>query len=565
MLQGLLLTMGMVNMCAKRRKYFAVPFQTEQYWKSLRQHAELRLKLRLESSRRRTHERYPASLQATHREMSVREIELEMQNDELRTAQAALKNSGELYNRLYDQAPVGYISMDARGIIIQSNLTASALLGTAPEMLPGQPLTRFIVPEDQDIFYFLRQRLLDRDASCSAVLRMKKGEVDVFSAMLEAKLSQEHFGPGVVLLVLNDITERTVAAAQLHASEERFRGAFENSSMGMIMADMAGRWVTVNRALCEMLGYTAPELLAVGYLKLTHPDDLANSVQFGRRLCSGEISSYRIEKRYLHKDGHAIWTILSATTVCGAAGLSRQYVGMVEDISVRKLALETLEKSHEQLRQFIAHQERVKEGERIRIAREMHDELGSVLTGVKAHLSVALIHDQRNGGTLQARLEDACALLDTATAAVRRVITELRPSVLDQLGVWAALEWHAEEVCARAGLVCRTHIPPETVLLELDPERSTALFRMLQEALTNVVRHAAATRVDVRVTHAASSIRMEVEDDGTGIDCESLLTANSWGLAGMRERARHFGGDIRFMAVAHGTLLVVQLPVRGGA
>jgi len=531
----------------------------------LRQHAELRLRLKQRSARRRSHERYPASLQATQREMSVREIELEMQNDELRAAQVALKNTGELYNRLYDQAPVGYISMDARGIIIQANLTASVLLGTPLEMLSRQLFTRFILPDDQDIFYFLHQRLLDRDASCSAVLRMKKGADDVFSAMVEAKLSQEHFGPGVVLLILNDITERTMAAAQLHASEERFRGAFENSSLGMIMADMQGRWVTVNRALCEMLGYTAPELLAMGYLKLTHPDDVANSVQFGQRLCSGEISSYRIEKRYLHKDGHVIWAILSATTVCGGAGLTRQYVGMVEDISVRKLALETLEKSHEKLRQFIAHQERVKEGERIRIAREMHDELGSVLTGVKAHLSVALIQDQRNGGTLQPRLEDACSLLDTATAALRRVITELRPSVLDQLGVWAALEWHAEEVCARAGLVCRTHISAETVLLEIDPERSTALFRILQEALTNVVRHAGATRVDVRVSHAYSSIRMEVEDDGKGMHCESLVTADSWGLAGMRERAQHFGGDIRFMAVEHGTLLAVRLPIRGGA
>ncbi|MGK5015727.1 PAS domain-containing sensor histidine kinase [Janthinobacterium sp. HLS12-2] len=552
-------------MCAKRRKYFAAPFQTEQYWHSLRQHAEQRLKLQQGSSRRLSHERYPASLQAVRREMSVREIELEMQNDELRAAQAALKNTGELYNRLYDQAPVGYVSMDARGIIIQSNLTASALLAISPEMLPGQPFTRFIVPDDQDIFHFLRQRLLAGTASCSAVLRMKKGEGATFSAMVEAKLSQEHFGPGVVLLVLNDITERTVAAAQLHASEERFRGVFENATLGMIIADMHGSWVNVNRALCEMLGYTGPELLAKGYLKLTHPDDVDNSVQFGRRLCSGEIGSYRIEKRYVHKDGTAIWTVLSATTVCDATGLTRQYVGLVEDISVRKLALETLELSHEKLRQFIAHQERVKEGERIRIAREMHDELGSVLTGVKAHLSVALIHDQRNGGTLQPRLDDACALLDTATAAVRRVITELRPSVLDQLGVWAALDWHAEEVCARAGLICHVRLHPETVLLEIDPERSTALFRILQEALTNVVRHAGATRVDVRVSHAYASIRLEVEDDGRGMDCESLLTANSWGLAGMRERAHHFGGDIRFMAVERGTLLVLQLPIRGGA
>ena len=552
-------------MGAKRRKYFAVPFQTEQYWLSLRQHAEQRLKVKQGSSRRLSHERYPASLQATQREMSVREIELEMQNDELRVAQAALKSTGELYNRLYDQAPVGYVSMDARGIIIQSNLTASVLLDIAPEMLPGQPFTRFIFPDDQDIFHFLRQRLRDGSASCSAVLRMKKGEGATFSAMVEAKLSQEHFGPGVVLLVLTDITERTVAAAQLHASEERFRGVFENATLGMIIADMHGSWVNVNRALCEMLGYTGPELLEKGYLKLTHPDDVANSVQFGQRLCSGEIGSYRIEKRYLHKDGTAIWTVLSATTVCDASGLTRQYVGMVEDISARKLALDTLELSHEKLRQFIVHQERVKEGERIRVAREMHDELGSVLTGVKAHLSVARIHDQRNGGTLQPRLDDACSLLDTATAAVRRVITELRPSVLDQLGVWAALEWHAEEVCARAGLILHIRIHPDTALLEIDPERSTALFRILQEALTNVVRHAWATRVDVRVSHASSSIRMEVEDDGKGMDCDSLLTANSWGLAGMRERAHHFGGDIRFMAVAHGTLLVLQLPIREGA
>lgn len=552
-------------MRAKRKKYFAPPFQTEQYWYSLRQHAERRLKLRQGSSGSTSRERYSASLPASRHEVSVREIELEMQNDELRAVEAALKHTGELYRRLYDQAPVGYVSIDACGIIIQANATASALLDISTRLLPGQPFTRFIVPDDQDVFHFLRQRLLDARGSCSAVLRMKKGEATTFSALVEAKLSREHFGPGVALLVLNDITERILAAAQLHASEARFRGVFENATLGMIIADSQGRWVNVNRALCEMLGYAEQELLAIGPLTLTHADDVAASLQFGQRLCDGEIGSYRIEKRYLHKDGRAIWSVLSATTVCDATGLTRQYVGLVEDISVRKLALETLEISHEKLRHFISHQERVKEGERMRIAREMHDELGSVLTGVKAHLSVALIQDQRNGGKLQGRLDDACSLLDIATAAVRRVITELRPSVLDQLGVWAALEWHVQEVCARAGLDFDVHLHPETVQLDIDFERSTALFRILQEALTNVVRHAGATRVSLRVSHAYSSISMEVEDNGKGMHDAQLLSFNSWGLAGMRERARYFGGDIRFVAIERGTLLVVQLPLMGDA
>lgn len=545
-----------------RNRYLATPFQIDQYWKILRQQAERQLKLGQGASGSADQALLSMKLQKMHHELSVQKIELEMQNEDLCRTQEQLRSTSELYCHLYEQAPVGYISMDATGVIIHSNLTASSLLAVSPQTLLGQPFTRFIFEDDQDIFYFLRRRLFDGDTSCSSVLRMRREGADPFWAMLEAKVTQKHFAPGVVLLVLNDINERTVAATKLRTSEERFRGAFENSSVGMIMADMHGTWIKVNQALCEMLGYSEPQLLTMGYLGLTHPDDLTASIEHAQRLYRGELSHYRIEKRYLHRDGHAVWTVLSATLLRDASGLAQQYVGMVEDISIRKLALRALELSHEKLRKLVAHQEHTKEQERIRIAREMHDELGSVLSGIKAQISVALFQDQQNGGALQSRLTDACTLLDTAADTVRKVITELRPSVLDQLGVWAALEWHAAEVASRAGLVCQVCIDTETALLDIDPERSTALFRILQEALTNVLRHANATQVNIRIHHEQGAITLEIEDDGKGIDMDILSTSSSWGLTGMAERARHFGGDIRFIPLEHGTLVMLRLPLQ---
>jgi two-component system sensor histidine kinase UhpB len=168
----------------------------------------------------------------------------------------------------------------------------------------------------------------------------------------------------------------------------------------------------------------------------------------------------------------------------------------------------------------------------------------------------------RAGAQPDALLLDAASLAETGLKAVRKVITDLRPSVLDQLGIWAALEWYAGQVEERSGILCDWTIDDNALAIELDQERSTMLFRVVQEALTNVVRHARASSVAVNVAASVAAITVLVKDDGMGIDTERLLNRESWGILGMYERVRHFGGELRITGTpGQGTSVFLQLPL----
>lgn len=222
-----------------------------------------------------------------------------------------------------------------------------------------------------------------------------------------------------------------------------------------------------------------------------------------------------------------------------------------------------LHQSRSTLRKLIDHQESIKEDERKRIARDIHDDLGAVLTGIKANVSVSLDRSQRAGFPEDLLLREAVQQADAAIATVRRVIAELRPSVLDQLGVWAALEWYAGQIEERTGLQCQWSISDSAAAVDLDSERSIMLFRVVQEALTNVVRHADARHVKIRILCYKQMIIVKIKDDGVGIDAQQLLDGESWGILGMHERTRHFGGELNISGTSGtGTAVILRLPLR---
>jgi two-component system sensor histidine kinase UhpB len=150
----------------------------------------------------------------------------------------------------------------------------------------------------------------------------------------------------------------------------------------------------------------------------------------------------------------------------------------------------------------------------------------------------------RGRAARDAQLVRASQLLDSAVDTMRRIISDLRPSVLDHLGVWTAIEWYAGQIEERTGLPCKVSISAEVAAIEVDPERATAMFRIVQEALTNFVRHARASRAEIRIRREAGAVMIAVEDDGVGIADDALIKTESWGLLGMQERAARFGGNI---------------------
>ena len=230
------------------------------------------------------------------------------------------------------------------------------------------------------------------------------------------------------------------------------------------------------------------------------------------------------------------------------------------DIAARRQAEEKLERSQGQLRALAAYLEVMQEHERTAIAREIHDDLGQMLTALKIDLSwVAnrLSHEQT---ALREKIRMMHTLLDSLIESVRRLAAQLRPSVLDDLGLVAAIEWQAQEFHRRTGVACEFTATLEEH--EMDSDLCTAVFRILQEALTNVVRHAHATRVTIHLAEEAGCLYLTVADNGRGITSQDLGNKHSLGLLGMRERAHLLRGEVRIVgSPAAGTTVIVRMPL----
>ena len=225
----------------------------------------------------------------------------------------------------------------------------------------------------------------------------------------------------------------------------------------------------------------------------------------------------------------------------------------------RKRSEEALKQSREQLRNLSAHLQTVREEERANIAREIHDELGQILTALKMDLSW-ILKKYSDHKSIFEKTESMSGIVDATIKSVKRICTELRPQVLDDLGLTAAIEWQAEEFKKRSGIACEVDFNPEEIVL--DKERSIAIFRIFQETLTNIARHANATAINVRMEKKDSGLLLVVRDNGKGVTEKQILDPNSFGLIGMRERVIFLGGDFQIGGSPNnGTTVTVNIPL----
>lgn len=243
--------------------------------------------------------------------------------------------------------------------------------------------------------------------------------------------------------------------------------------------------------------------------------------------------------------------------------LYRKRQELQNEIAERKQAEQELRSSREQLRNLSAYLESVREEERTHIAREIHDELGQVMTALKMDLSWLSKRLPKDQAPLLEKTLSMSKLVDMTVQTVQRISAELRPGLLDDLGLTAAIEWQTAEFRKRTGIECEAALDLDGI--SLDRERSTMFFRILQEALTNVVRHAQATKVKIGLTRREHKLLLKVRDNGKGITNSKVYEATSLGLIGMRERARHFRGEVKIRGIHNkGTILIVSVPFESG-
>ena len=318
------------------------------------------------------------------------------------------------------------------------------------------------------------------------------------------------------------------------------------------------RMTIVNEAYARQYRVALPDLIGKTPAEFFAHDIEAGKAGWRAMFDAGHVHTETDERRMdgtpVRIEGHYLCVYDEHGRITGHLGIQR-------DITDRHRAAEEIARSREELRALAARLESVREEERTRIARELHDELGQALTGLKLDLAWM---ERRLNRHSQSELVDRCASLlgrlDDVMIAVRRIVTELRPSVLDQLGLADAIEWQAQDFAARTGLALDLDIRCESSSPSGDV--ASAVFRMLQEALTNVAKHANATRVKVAFHIEPFSLSLDVSDNGRGITRDELRGSHSLGLLGLRERAIALGGSVNvFRDASAGTTVALRLPL----
>lgn len=382
-------------------------------------------------------------------------------------------------------------------------------------------------------------------------------------------------------------TEAAASAAGGRTAElwrDRLSLLLESTGEGVYGIDTEGRCTFVNRAGAQMLGWPAERIIGRNMHELVH-----HSHPDGSCYHEADCPIYkafrlglpcRIDDEVLWRaDGRALCVEYSSYPILDGGRMEGAVITFV-DVTERRRAQALLRQAHDDLEQRVAERTRelsaalqqvrelsawlesVREAERNRIAREIHDELGSLLVALK--MDVAWL-DRRLDD--RAPLQDKCGsmgrLIDTAVDNVGRIITDLRPSILDHQGLWAALEWQAQEVVDAAELGCDWQMEIEPDATQPRGEQATAVFRIFQEMLSNVARHARASAVRVRIAADAGRLCLAVHDNGCGAAPGAFERADAWGMLGMRERAGHFGGSVSVdSSPGRGTCVRLVMPLQ---
>lgn len=369
-------------------------------------------------------------------------------------------------------------------------------------------------------------------------------------------------GRAAVMVLCNDVTERRRAEEKLRHSERQLAEAQRLAHIGSWEWDIPTNTVVWSDELYRIFGFEPQEFRATyeRFLERLHPDDRPRVIAVVEEALErrGSFTHYH---RVILPDGTLRILHNRGEVLVGEDGRAARMFGTEEDVTERRQAEEQLEESNRQLRALAARLQTVREEESIHIAREIHDELGGALTGLKMDLSwIGKRLSEQSREAVGPKLRSALELVDETVSKVRNISMELRPSVLDDLGLSAAIEWQAREFQKRTEIRCELVSLQEDVTLSL--EKSTAVFRIFQEILTNVTRHAHASRVEVSLGQRGGDLILRVSDNGDGFRGGEVGKAKSLGLLGMRERAMIFGGRVDVVgAEGRGTTVTVRIPL----
>ncbi|MGE3615500.1 MAG: PAS domain-containing protein, partial [Gemmatimonadales bacterium] len=431
------------------------------------------------------------------------------------------------------------------------NPTAGRLLGKAPEALVGQRIwADFPEAVGRPIDQALRRAFETQEP---VVIESQFFPHDRWF------LNHVYPSPDGLSIFFDETTEKRRTAQEMEETRLRLELAIEASRIGIWDWDLAAHtiWIRFSSARRRLEPVTTFAGPASAWLDRIHPEDVVKITAARDHHIAERTPSFELEFRTREVDDSWHWTFVSAAAVRDEDDRPTRLLGMHMDITDRKRMEQALIDSREQLRELARSLERAREAERTRVAQEIHDELGQALAVIG--MDVAWL-EKNHQAPVEARLERTGAtraLLADTVKVVRRIATELRPGVLDDLGLAAAIDWQGKEFASRSGIRVTTEVAE---VASLEPDAATTVFRLLQESLTNVARHAQALSVHIGLAVEGDELVLTVTDDGIGIRTEPRT--GSLGLVGMRERTHSWGGSLAVeRAPGRGTRVRASLPV----
>jgi PAS domain S-box-containing protein len=509
----------------------------------------------------------------------------------------------DLYPNLLKNLPFGVVLLrfenpqDIKTYrIIDLNPAAAEITGSTPENLLGKTLADFPMLLEmpfpgQSLGGSYSGEAIDLGEISYGDERIRQG---IYSVRI-FPFSKNYLG-----VAFENVTGRKHTEQALLESEERLRLLIENvREYAIFQLDPLGHIVSWNAGAERLKGYRTGEVLGKHFSIFYEPNDVQRGRPEDNLVSAAEGGECKDEGWRIRKDGSRFWACVVITALRDPKGNLLGFVKLTRDMTelrAREAVLEEakeklelrveqrgavlakvnlelrqeiaesqriegeLRRSLEQLRALAARIQLVREEERTLIAREMHDELGQACTAIKMDLAWIGRKTTKRQTQVRVKVGSAIQLVDKMISTVRRIASELRPRTLDDLGLTVALEWQAQEFEKRTGIRCVLDLPQEE--LALDSGRSTAIFRIFQESLTNVARHAQATRVKARLERQGDQLIFQVHDNGRGFDAEQAKERRSLGLVGMQERALLLNGELKIEGIlGSGTTMTLRIPL----
>jgi PAS domain S-box-containing protein len=473
-----------------------------------------------------------------------------------------LMNIDLLFAQLWEISVDGMRLIDEDGKILLVNDSFCKIFQIEKENLLGKPFSIVYAQEGQAEALYAYQRDIQNNELKTLFEREnilwngRKAWFEFSNSFLTLP-----DGSKITLSIIKDISERKKSEIELRESEAKYKMLFNNANDAVFVTQLSneksyGDFIEVNEVACRRLGYTKEEFLQLS------PSAIVSQKS---------ISDFNFKTEQLLKEGHVVYDIVHRAKdkkIIPVEINSHLFfynekptvLSIARDITERKQAEEKLKRTSKLLRELATHLQSVREEERTMIAQEIHDELGQVLTALKIQISLLANKLNDDQKPLKQKINSLSDMIDASVESVQKISSKLRPGILDELGLIAAIEWQAEDFEKLTNIKCSLSMPKEEIVLEKN--KSTAIFRIFQEALTNIARHSQAAKTTISLLKHQSNIYLEIFDNGKGITQEQIRDFKSLGIHGMEERAMVFGGQVYIEGIAgKGTTVKVEIPI----